>query len=217
MKKTAILLSKITGIAAAALLVGTSAFADSRPLFATVSVADQGRDYERRDHDRRNVSVEGRVTRITPERQGYRVVLDHGEYAFWVRDLNTGRRGHGALRVGINIRIGGFYEPRYGYVVADSYDWLDEGPVVREPGVRTAVLLRGRIDRINRREETLWLRLDDGRMINVDMRRNDRHWNNRGVDIDDLHRGDRVTLSGNWTGRDLFLVNHVEGVRSGRY
>ncbi|HEY2323703.1 MAG TPA: hypothetical protein VGJ82_12665 [Thermoanaerobaculia bacterium] len=212
MKKSAILLSKITGIAAAALLLGTSAFADSRPLFATVSVADQGRDYDRRDHDRRNVSVEGRVTRITREREGYRVELDRGGYSFWVRDLNAGGHGHGALRIGINVRMGGFYEPRYGYVVADSYDWLDQGPVVA-PGYRAAVLIRGRIDRINRREETLWLRLDDGRMINVDMTRNDRHWNNRRVEIDDLHRGDRVTLSGSWTGRNLFLVNHVEGIR----
>lgn len=217
MKKSAIFLAKVTGVAATALLLGTSAFADSRPLFATVSVADQGRDYERRDHDRRNVSIEGRVTRITPERDGYRVVLDHGDYAFWVRDLNMGRHGHGALRVGVNIRIGGFYEPRYGYVIADDYDWLDEGPVVREPGYRTAVLIHGRIDRINRREQTFWLRLEDGRMINVDMARADRHWNNRRIDLDDLHRGDRVTLSGNWTGRNLFLVNHVEDLRGGRY
>jgi len=216
MKKTAIFLSKVTGIAAAALLVGTSAFADWRPLYATVSVADQGRDYERRDHDRRNVTLEGRVTRITPERQGYRVVLDRGDYSFWVRDLNMGRHGRGALRVGVNIRIGGFYEPRYGYVVADSYDWLDEGPAP-PPVYRTAILIHGRIERINRREETLWLRLEDGRMVNVDMTRNDHHWNNRRVDIDDLHRGDRVTLSGNWTGRDLFLVGHVENIRPGRY
>jgi|GEM_PF-1256768 len=216
MKKTAIFLSKVTGIAAAALLVGTSAFADWRPLYATVSVADQGRDYERRDHDRRNVTLEGRVTRITPERQGYRVVLDRGDYSFWVRDLNMGRHGRGALRVGVNIRIGGFYEPRYGYVVADSYDWLDEGPAP-PPVYRTAILIHGRIERINRREETLWLRLEDGRMVNVDMTRNDHHWNNRRVDIEDLHRGDRVTLSGNWTGRDLFLVGHVENIRPGRY
>ena len=216
MKKSVILLSRITGIGLAALLLGTSAFADGRPLFATVSVVDQGRDYDRRDHDRRNVTIEGRVTRITPEREGYRVVLDRGDYAFWVRDLNMGRYGRGALRVGVNIRIGGVYEPRYGYVIADSYDWLDEGPGLR-PAYREAVLLRGRIDRINRREETLWLRLDDGRMINVDMTRNDRHWNNRRIDLDDLHRGDRVTLSGNWTGRDMFLVNHVESIRSGRY
>ena len=218
MKKSAILLSKITGIAATAILLGTSAFADSRPLFATASVADQGRDYERRDQERRNVSIEGRVTRITPERQGYRVELDRGSYAFWVRDLNNGRHGHGALRIGVNVRIGGMYEPRYGYVVVDNYDWLDEGPVATPgPGYRDAVLIRGKIDRINRRDQTLWLRLDDGRMVNVDMTRNDRHWNNRRVNIDDLHRGDRVTLSGNWTGRDLFLVNHVESIRTGRY
>ena len=217
MKKTAIFLSKVTGIAAATLLLGTSAFADWRPLYATVSVADQGRDYERRDHDRRNVTLEGRVTRITPEREGYRVVLDHGDYSFWVRDLNSGRYGRGSLRVGVNIRIGGFYEPRYGYVIADSYDWLDQGPVP-PPAYRTAILIHGRIDRINRREETLWLRLDDGRMVSVDMTRNDRHWNrDRGIDIGDLHRGDRVTLSGSWTRRDLFFVNHVESVRGGRY
>lgn len=216
MKKTAIFLSKIAGIGAAALLLGSSAFADSRPLFATVSVADQGRDYERRDHDRRNVTIEGRVTRITPDRQGYRVVLDHGDYAFWVRDLNAGRYGHGALRVGINIRIGGFYEPRYGYVIADTYDWLDEGRPM-PPAEYRGVMIHGRVDRINRREESLWLRLDDGRMVKLDMTRNDRHWNNRGVDIEDLHRGDRVTVSGNWTRGDIFFVHHVESVRTGRY
>lgn len=216
MKKSVILLSKIAGVGVAALLLGTSAFADSRPLFATVSVVDQGRDYDRHDHDRRNVTIEGRVTRITPERRGYRVVLDHGEYAFWVRDLSIGRYGHGALRVGVNIRIGGVYEPRYGYVIADSYDWLDEGPAPR-PVYREAVLLRGRVDRIDRRDQTLWLHLEDGRVINVDMTRNDRHWNNRRFDLDDLHRGDRVTLSGNWTGRNMFLVNHVEEIRTGRY
>jgi hypothetical protein len=214
MKKSVIYLSKLAGIAAGVLLISTSAFADGRPLFATVSVADQGRDYERRDHDRRNVSVEGRVTNITREREGYRVTLDHGDHSFWVRDLNAGRYGRGSLHVGVNIRIGGVYEPRYGYVIADSYDWLDQGPVVAPPVYRTAVLLRGKIDRIDRRDETLWLRLDDGRMINVDMTRNDRHWNrNRGIDIGELHRGDRVTLSGSWTRRDLFSVNHVESVR----
>jgi hypothetical protein len=212
MKKSAIYLGKLAGIAAGALLLGTSAFADGRPLFATVSVADQGRGYERRE--RQNVSIEGRVTNITREREGYRVTLDHGGYSYWVRDLNAGRHGRGVLHVGVNIRIGGVYEPRYGYVVADSYDWLDEGPVAA-PVYRSAVLLRGRIDRIDRRDETLWLRLDDGRMINADMTRNDRHWNrNRGIDIGDLRRGDRVTLSGSWTRRDLFSVNHVENVRS---
>jgi hypothetical protein len=215
MKKTVIFLSKITGIGVAALLLGTSAFADSRPLFATVSVADQGRDYDRRDHDRRDVSVEGRVTNITRERNGYRVVLDRGGYAFWVRDLNIERHGHGAIRMGANIRINGVYEPRFGVVVADAFDWL--GEPAPAPGYRNAILIRGSIDKINRREETLWLRLEDGRYVSVDMRRNDRHWNNRGVDIGDLHRGDRVTLSGNWSRRDLFLVNHVESVRSGRY
>jgi hypothetical protein len=217
MKKSVILLSKVAGIAAAALLFGTSAFADSRPLFATVAVAQEGRGYDRRDHDRHNVNVDGRVTNITRERSGYRVELDRGGYSFWVPDLNMGRHGHGALRIGINVRIGGVYEPRYGYVVADTYDWLDEGPVPA-PGYRTAVLIHGSIDRINRREETLWLRLDDGRMVSVDMTRNDRHWNrNHGVDIGDLHRGDRVTFSGSWTRRDLFSVNHVESVRTGRY
>lgn len=211
MKKSVILLSRLTGIAAAAILLATSAFADSRPLFATVAVADQGRDYDRRDHDRRDVSVEGRVTNITRERDGYRVGLDRGGYAFWVRALNIERHGHGAIRVGANIRINGVYEPRYGIVVADGFDWLGEPA---SPGYRAGILIRGRIDRINRRDETFWLRLEDGRMIHVDMTRNDRHWNNRRVEIDDLHRGDFVTVSGNWTGRDYFLVNHVESIRS---
>ncbi|HEX7192149.1 MAG TPA: hypothetical protein VF381_11330 [Thermoanaerobaculia bacterium] len=214
MKKSVILLSKIAGIAAATLLFGTSAFADGRPLFATVAAADQGRDYDRRDHDRRNVTIEGRVTNITREREGYRVSIDHGEYVFWVRDLYAGRHGHGVLRIGINVRLAGVYEPRYGTVIVDTYDWLDEGPAP----VYRGVLIHGIIDRINRHDEMMWLRLEDGRLISVDMTRNDRHWNrDRGFDIDQLHRGDRVTLSGSWTRRDLFFVNHVESVRGGRY
>src|SRR6266704_825778 len=107
MKKSAILLSRLAGFTLAALLLGTSAFADSRPLIATVS--DQHGDYDR--HDR----------------------LDRGGYSFWVRDLNNYRGGRrGALRLGINIRISGTYEPRWGYVVADTFDWIDESPISRE-------------------------------------------------------------------------------------
>jgi hypothetical protein len=214
MKKSAIFLGKLAGIAATALLLGTSAFADSRSFFATVSGADQGRDYDRRV-DRHDVSIEGRVTNITRERGGYRVTLDRGGYSFWVRDLYAGRRGHGALHVGINIRIGGVYEPRYGYVIADTYDWLDEVPVAP---VYRGTLIRGAIERIDRRAGMMSLRVEGGRLIDVDMTRNDRHWNrDRGIDLGDLHRGDRVTLAGSWTRRDLFLVEHVESVRSGRY
>lgn len=214
MKKSAILLSRLAGFTVAALLLGTSAFADSRPLIATVS--DQHGDYDRHDRrDRHDVNIEGRVTNITRAREGYRVELDRGGYSFWVRDLNNYRGGgrHGALRVGINIRIAGTYEPRWGYVVADSFDWLDEAPLVTRE-----MQIRGVVDRVDYRRNMLVLRDEGGRFVNVDMTRNDRHWNrDRGIDLRDLHRGDRVTLSGSWARRDLFVANHVESIRAGRY
>jgi hypothetical protein len=215
MKKSAIFLSKLAGIAAITLLAGTSAFADSRHLIATAS-ADQGRGSYDRRADRHDVTIEGRVTNITRERSGYRVTLDRGGYSFWLRDLESGRgtRGRGGLRVGINIRIGGTYEPRYGYVVADSYDWLDD--VDNGYGNR-AGSLRAVVERIDIRRGSMIVRDEAGRLITVDMSHNDRRWNrNRGIDLNDLHRGDRVTLAGSWARRDLFVVSHVEDFRSGR-
>jgi len=213
MKKSAIFLSRLAGIAAVTLLAGTSAFADSRHLDATAG-DDQGRGSYDRRAERHNVTIEGRVTNITRERSGYRVTLDRGGYSFWLRDLNSdrGNHGRGGLRVGINIRIGGTFEPRYGYVVADSYEWLDDaGGYGNRAG-----LVRGVVERIDIRHATMLVRDEAGRLVNVDMSHNDRRWNrNRGVDLEDLHRGDRVTLAGSWARRDLFVVSHVEEFRSG--
>jgi hypothetical protein len=216
MKKSAIFLSKLAGIAAVTLIAGTSAFADSRHLDATANADDQGRGSYDRRADRHDVTMEGRVTNITRERSGYRVTLDRGGYSFWLRDLNSarGNRGRGSLRVGINIRIGGTFEPRYGYVVADSYDWLDD---VNGGYGNRAGTLRAVVERIDVRRGSMIVRDESGRLVTADMTHNDRRWNrDRGVDLDDLHRGDRVTLAGSWARGDVFVVNHVEDFRSGR-
>ena len=53
-----------------------------------------------------------------------------------------------------------------------------------------------------------------GRLINVDMRTLSR---NSRLDINDLRRGDRVTLNGDWSRNDKFQAYEIDSVRTGRY
>jgi len=52
-----------------------------------------------------------------------------------------------------------------------------------------------------------------GRFVTVDMRGADRR--SRSIDLEDLRRGDLVSLSGHWRG-GVFTAYRVEGVNSGR-
>jgi hypothetical protein len=43
-----------------------------------------------------------------------------------------------------------------------------------------------------------------------------RNRNRRGVDLNDLRRGDRVSFAGTWSGRSTFEAYRIDGVRNGR-
>jgi hypothetical protein len=77
--------------------------------------------------------------------------------------------------------------------------------------------VRGVVERVDFRRGTLLLREErSGRRITVFMNGRNRN-NRRGVDLDDLRRGDRVTLAGDWQRGGVFEAYRVEDVRGGRW
>lgn len=219
MKNLSRMAVKVAGTGALAILLTASAFADSRPQDGSwrsargESRGDQrgdnrdNRGYSRENDSRRHVSESGRIRSFTHERDGYRIYLDRGNYSYWVPESHLrGRR----LSVGLSIRLGGIFDN--GYVMVDDLGWPDDG--YYNDGGRYAYrdVVRGVVDRVDFRRGTVNLRSDRG-YITVDMRSLERRYSRLG--IDDLRRGDRVTLSGNWIRGGLFDARRIDtiGVR----
>ena len=205
--------NKINAIAAAALAVATfgstSAFADLRPTQSTwrsqdsYNQQDSQRDRTYRNHDR--VTMQGKVQSVTHERGGYRVRLDRGGYSYWVPEDRV-RNGFN-IRVGVDVVFGGVYRDNsiyvddvnygggYGYGYNDGY-------------------VQGIVDRIDYRYGSLLLRdARSGAIINVDMRETGRRSR---IDLNDLRRGDRVSLAGNWSRDGVFRAYNIDSVTTGR-
>ena len=174
--------------------------------------------------NRRNITAEGKVTRLDREGDGYRVQLDRGNYSFFVPDaqVNNARRGRNSreLRIGVSIRLGGYYDPR-GYVYATSADWLDDD-YYDDRGYRDDRYndnyndndyLRGYVERVDYRHDVVLLRDErSGRRIAVDMHSVSR----RSADADELRRGDFVRISGEWRRNGVFDADHVRIERDRR-
>lgn len=200
--------AKLAGILVVAASLSTSAFADWRHQDGT------GRDFDRRENsatgvryrDNDRVTFEGRVRSMSRERDGYRVELDRGGYAFWVPEatVRAGRFG-----VGVSVRLGGIF--RHGAIFVDAVSYPDSGysdPYYSGYGSRS---LRGVVDRVDFRREFIVVRDDNsGRFVDVDMSRTRRRF-------DDLRRGDYVELSGDWVRGGLFEAYRLESLQTGRY
>jgi hypothetical protein len=202
----------IAATVALATLVGTSAFAESRRQDVTVRdgsnratlVSDRRNDsnHSYRDNDR--VKIQGHISRFTRERDGYRVYLDRGGYSYWVPSSRLGGR---KLSVGINVNLGGVF--RGGIIYVDDFGWPD-----RETVVSQRHIVRGVVDRVDYRRGVLEVRDElSGHRVMVDMARVDRRGR---VGVDDLRRGDYVTVSGDWSRGGGFEAFRVDNVRSGR-
>jgi hypothetical protein len=151
----------------------------------------------------RSIFSEGRVTRVERGRGGYRVWLDRGGYSYFVPEA---RWRLFPLRVGLSIRLGGYYDP-LGYVYADQIGPYGGGSFYTAGG------LHGVVASVDYRRATMVV-LDDisGSFVTVAMRGSDR-------DFGYLHSGDYVELSGDWT-RGIFeayRVDDVRGTQEGRY
>jgi hypothetical protein len=214
-KKAAI---NVVAASTTALLLATSAFAQPAPrndgYRGQQPSYDQHQNgdgqYQNGDrqygnrHYRENerVNVSGRVTSFNRERDGYRVQLERGG-SYWIPSSRI--RNIRDLRVGINIGLGGIF--RGGDVYVDAVSW---------PGVAAAQTgyLRGSVDRIDYRTGTVWLRdAGNGRVVNVDMRGNDRRDR---LDLRDLRRGDFITVSGQWVGGGVFDAYRIDNINHGR-
>ena len=223
MKTSSNTAAKLAGITSLAILLTTSAFADSRPQNQTDwrdGNRDRGRSESRSGYDnyRENdrVNLQGRITAFNRESNGYRVNLDRGNTSFFVPEEYFRNRARD-LRVGVSISLGGIF--RRGSVYVDAVSWPDDGygygGYDRGYDRSYGGHLFGVVDRIDFRRDTVWLREDrGGRITEVDMRSNDRYSR---LDIDDLRRGDFIELSGNWVRGGVFIADRIDSVRSGHH
>lgn len=244
MKKTGGLLMKWAGVAAMAALLSVSAFADSRHTNETrgrdewrndnrrgdngrydrgnnrSDHRDNGRYEQRGDSrgGRQSYAREGRIRELRHERGGYRVQLDRGSEWFFIPEASyRGWRGRGRgldLRVGVNIRFGGYWDPA-GYIYVDSIDDYYGGGYRDDGYGYGREYVSGTVQRIDEYRGLVLLREErTGRTIEVSLRRAD---GRRSVDLNDLRRGDFVEVSGDWLRGGRFEAYRIEGVRSGRW
>lgn len=199
----------MTLIAAVAL---PSAFAESRhPDETWRDRGRNGRAWQASDR----VTMEGTIRSLRHERGLWLVQLDRGGHWFRVPERCVGHRAH-ELRVGAFVRFGGVF--RGGGIWVDVVEWPDRGRYDdRYDGRygdhgRYRDVLRGVVERVDYGREVIVVR-SGGRYVTVDLDRVDRR---RGVDADDLRRGDFVELAGRWRG-GIFEADRVVSVRSGRW
>lgn len=199
-----------------AMLVGVSAFADSRHPNGTFTVRDDRRSSVERYRENDRVQVEGRITSMNRERDGVRVRLDRSGYSFWVPERQL-RSRPSEFRIGVSIRLGGIF--RGGYIMVDAVDWPNGGYYGdRDSRGRGSEMrhLTGVVQRIDLRRGLLVVRDDrSGRGITVDMVRNgDRPGS---IDLDDVRRGDRIDLVGDFSRDGVFRAWRIDDLRKGRW
>jgi hypothetical protein len=175
----------------------------------------------------------GTIRSFNRERGGYRVYLSGGPYSYWIPDSYLFGR---SLRVGLSLRLGGIF--RGGYIAVDALGWPGYNDTYyNEPyyddvyydgsGADIAVggygndgyvgdtgndVVRGRIERVDVRSQTVVVRDDDagGRYVTVDMRSVDRQGSR--LDLADLRPGDRVSLTGGWLRGNIFAASRIETI-----
>jgi hypothetical protein len=212
------------GAAALVMMSEASAFADSRHRNET---RDNGswRNDGRNNGRRGNVTHEGRVTRLDRDRDGYRVRLDRNDDWFFVPQSALYNRGRNRdLRIGVNIRLSGAWDSR-GYVYVSSADWLDDDRYDgrndrRNDRYDTRDTLRGVVESVDIFRGTAVVRDQySGRRVAVRVTPSARgrgQRGDRGLDLEDIRRGDHVTFLGDWE-RGYFEARRIDNVRSGRY
>lgn len=155
------------------------------------------RNYNRYDRSRPQY-YSGRVSRYERYGRGYRVWIGGAPFPFFIPEV---RFRAFPIRVGVSIRLGGYYNP-LGY-----YDYYDAGPVA---GAYTSGDLRGVVESVDYRNGTFVIHDDlSGDFVTAVMRTRDRL-------MDDLRPGDYVELSGAWT-RGVFEAYRVAGIDTGAY
>src|SRR6185503_1172013 len=186
---------KLAAIAAIAMTLATpSLFADNRRQETTDG-------WRGRSHNSRQVSVEGRIRDIDRDRNQFVIRLDRGGYVLIAEpqmrvETVSNRRGRASVRQlerGDAIRATGYVD-RAGRMNVERITLVREED---DRGGSDDRFLTGIVQSVDRRGEVLWVEVQrTGRIVAVDVRRVDR--NSRRFDVDDLRRGDRITVRGDW-------------------
>jgi hypothetical protein len=205
---------KLAAIAVVAMtLAAPSLFADNRRPETTDG-------WRGRSHDSRQVTVDGRISDIDRDRNQIVIRLDRGGYVLLVEpqmrvETLSNRRGRASVRQlerGDSIRATGSLD-------RGSRMNVDRLTLVREEDNRRDAddrYLTGIVQSVDRRGEVLWIELQrTGRVVAVDVRRVDR--NSRRFDVDDLRRGDRISVRGDWQRNGRFEAERVEIDRSAQW
>ncbi|HEV2719448.1 MAG TPA: hypothetical protein VG323_05485, partial [Thermoanaerobaculia bacterium] len=203
--------TKAAGAGAVALLLATPAVAQSR---GDWNRSDNQRQDTRQSRDFRNndnrdnrdtrdhrsnerINASGRISSYTHERDGYRIRLDRDNRSYWVPESSFRDRGRG-LRVGVSIGLGGVF--RDGSIYVDAVNWPAGGYGYNGYNGYDGGLVRGMIERVDRRDGMLLLRDDaSGRTIRAELN----------GDFRGLRPGEYVELSGRWIGGGIFGVDHI--------
>lgn len=165
-------------------------------------------------HER--VSSFGRVDRFERWNGGYRVWIGGGLYPIFVP---FERWRLFPLRIGLNIRFGGFWDPLgywsvYDYSPYDGYYNSGYGNVYgyndgyNNDGY-TSGAIRGTVESIDFRRGTMVINDDTSRQfVTITLPRDRR--------IDDIRAGDYVQFSGGWTRRGTFEAQRLDQWDEGR-
>jgi len=148
-----------------------------------------------RSHDyrgsRQPYYAHGRVSRYERYGGGYRVWLGGVPYPFFIPEARF--RLFPRFSVGLDIRLGGYYNPR-GY-----YDYYDGSSY-------TSGGLRGRVESVDLRRGRLIVYDDvSNAFVTVEMRDYERR-------LDDVRIGDYIELSGDWTRIGTFVAYRLDAL-----
>jgi hypothetical protein len=143
-------------------------------------------------------SFSGRVNRVERYNGGFRVWVGGAQYPFFI---GADRWSRFPLRVGLNIRLGGYWDP-LGY-----YNVYDVGPYAYSTGGD----IRGVVESVDYRRGTAVLRDDvSGSFVTVLLRGNDPR-------LGELRTGDYVDLAGVWSRSGVFDAVNVADLRQAGY
>jgi len=156
----------------------------------------RGQNNGYRNEGRRSESFQGRVSRVEHYNGGYRVWMGGAQYPFFI---GADRWSRYPIRVGLSLRLGGYWNP------AGYYDVYDVGQYA------TAGDLHGVVESVDYRRGTAVLRDDvSGSFVTIVLRGNDPR-------LGAMRPGDYVDLTGAWNRAGVFDAYNVGDIRGGGY
>ncbi len=196
--------TKTAGAGAIALLLATPSFAQSRwdgnrnnnndrNRQTAVTRSGDNRQANNGGRENQRVTMSGKVSSFSRERDGYRVQLDRGQ-SYYVPRSTFGNRDRD-LRAGVSINLGGVF--RGGSIAFDAVSY---------PGAVAGYgygngYVNGVIASIDYRDNTLVVRDQaSGNLITAEM---------TGGGVRNLRPGDFVQMSGQWIGGGVFDVAQI--------